>query len=207
MAHGWMRAIVLFGALALVLGTPGLLYAAEENGNLLAPRFDLVLWSLVVFVLLLIVLGKFAWGPMLHGLQRREQNIRSAIEEAQKTREEAQKLRVQFEQQLAKAHENVRDILDEGRRAAQQLTEEMTSKARADIQAEQERRRREIEMAKDQALQELWNQSAQLATLISAKAIRRQLNEEDHRRLVDEALAELRQAGKEWQEEGAGVRS
>ena len=195
MAHGWMRAIVLFGALALVLGTPGLLYAAEENGNLLAPRFDLVLWSLVVFVLLLIVLGKFAWGPMLHGLQRREQNIRSAIEEAQKTREEAQKLRVQFEQQLAKAHENVRDILDEGRRAAQQLTEEMTSKARADIQAEQERRRREIEMAKDQALQELWNQSAQLATLISAKAIRRQLNEEDHRRLVDEALAELRQAG------------
>jgi F-type H+-transporting ATPase subunit b len=202
-----MRAIVLFGALALVLGTPGLLYAAEENGNLLAPRFDLVLWSLVVFVLLLIVLGKFAWGPMLHGLQRREQNIRSAIEEAQKTREEAQKLRVQFEQQLAKAHENVRDILDEGRRAAQQLTEEMTSKARADIQAEQERRRREIEMAKDQALQELWNQSAQLATLISAKAIRRQLNEEDHRRLVDEALAELRQAGKEWQEEGAGVRS
>ena len=206
MAHGWMRAIVLFGALALVLGTPGLLYAAEENGNLLAPRFDLVLWSLVVFVLLLIVLGKFAWGPMLHGLQRREQNIRSAIEEAQKTREEAQKLRVQFEQQLAKAHENVRDILDEGRRAAQQLTEEMTSKARADIQAEQERRRREIEMAKDQALQELWNQSAQLATLISAKAIRRQLNEEDHRRLVDEALAEVRQAGKEWQEEGAGVR-
>src|SRR5262249_53079944 len=157
---------------------------------------DLGLWSLVVFVLLLIVLGKYAWGPMLHGLQRREQNIRNAIEESQKTREEAQKLRAQFEQQLAKAHDNVRDILDEGRRAAQQLTEEMTSKARADIQAEQERRRREIEMAKDQALQELWNQSAQLATLISAKAIRRQLNEEDHRRLVDDALAELRQAGK-----------
>jgi F-type H+-transporting ATPase subunit b len=202
-----MRAIVLFGALALVLGTPGLLFAAEENGNLLTPRLDLGLWSLVVFVLLFIVLGKFAWGPMLHGLQRREQNIRSAIEEAQKTREEAQKLRTQFEQQLAKAHENVRDILDEGRRAAQRLTEEMTSKARADIQAEHERRRREIEMAKDQALQELWNQSAQLATLISAKAIRRQLNEEDHRRLVDEALAELRHAGTEWQQQGTGVRT
>src|SRR5262249_40484054 len=147
MAQGWMRPIVLFGVLALVLGTPGLLFAAEESSNILAPRLDLGLWSLVVFVLLLIVLGKYAWGPMLHGLQRREQNIRNAIEESQKTREEAQKLRAQFEQQLAKAHDNVRDILDEGRRAAQQLTEEMTSKARADIQAEQERRRREIEMA------------------------------------------------------------
>ena len=72
----------------------------------------------------------------------------------------------------------------------------MIAKARAEIQAERERLRREIEMARDQALQELWKQAADLATMISAKAIRRQLSAEDHRRLVDEALTELQGAAK-----------
>jgi F-type H+-transporting ATPase subunit b len=70
---------------------------------------------------------------------------------------------------------------------------------------ERERLRRDISTARDQALQEIWNQTAQLATLISAKAIRRELTDEDHRRLVDEALAELRQASHERQHEVASI--
>lgn len=154
-------------------------------------RIDLAVWTLVVFLLLLFILTKYAWGPMLEALKKREENVRSAIEEAQRAREEAQRLREQLQRELNSAHEKVRDIVDEGRRDAQQMTEEMIAKARSEIQTERDRLRREIETARDQALQELWKQAAQLATLISAKALRRELNPDDHRRLVDEALAEL----------------
>jgi F-type H+-transporting ATPase subunit b len=158
-------------------------------------KWDIGLWSVIVFLVLLFILGRYAWKPMLEGLQKREETIRGAIDDAQRSREEAQRLREQFQGEVNKAQEKVRDILEEGRRDAQRLTEEMLTKARGEIAGERERLRREVEMARDQALQELWNQAAQLATLISAKAIRRQLTPEDHRRLVDEALAELGPAG------------
>jgi F-type H+-transporting ATPase subunit b len=200
-----MRTVVLFATFAIWLGAPGVLFA-DDKPNLFDPRsLPLGIWSLVVFALLLFVLGRYAWRPMLEGLRRREESIKSAIDEAQKTREEAQNLRTQLERQLAQAHEKVREIIDEGRRAAQQMQQEMINKARAENQTERERLRREIETAKDQALHDIWNQTAQLATLISAKAIRRQITEADHRHLVDEALSELHQAGTQWQQTGGGV--
>ena len=106
---------------------------------------------------------------------------------------------------MDRASEKVRAILDEARSDAQRAAEEMLGKTRMEIQKERERLHREIAMARDQALQEIWNQTAQLATLISAKAIRRQLSADDHHRLVDEAIAELRGAGKQRQREVASV--
>jgi F0F1-type ATP synthase membrane subunit b/b' len=77
--------------------------------------------------------------------------------------------------------------------------------ARQEIQAERERLHREMELARDQALRQIWGQGAQLAALISAKVIRRQLTPDDHRQLVDEALAELRGAGAAHQRMVASV--
>jgi F-type H+-transporting ATPase subunit b len=132
-------------------------------------------------------------------LQRREENIHSALDEAQKAREEAQRLREQFDRKVAESEERARGILDEARHDAQRLSDEMAAKTKADLQAERERMQRELQTARDQALQQLWNQAAELATLISSKAIRRQLTPEDHRRLTDEALAELNQAAAQRQ--------
>jgi len=168
--------------------------AKQEPVNIMAISWDLGLWTLAVFVLLFAVLKKAAWGPILEGLQRREENIHSALAEAQKGREEAKALREQLQKELDRAGDSVREILDEGRRSAQRLTEEMLAKTRAEIQTERDRLRREIDVARDQALQEIWSQAAQLATLVSAKTIRKQLSPEDHRRLVDEALTEMRGA-------------
>jgi F-type H+-transporting ATPase subunit b len=154
-------------------------------------RIDLGVWTLVVFLLLFFILAKYAWGPMLEGLQRREQTIRGALEDAQRARDEAQRVRAELEQQLARANEQVRDIIEEGRRAAERTHEEMTSKARAEIQAERERAHREIELATDQARHELASQTIHLATLVASKALRRQVSLDDQRQLVEEALAEL----------------
>jgi F-type H+-transporting ATPase subunit b len=162
-------------------------------------------WTVVVFLVLLWVLRKYAWGPMLEGLQRREQMIRSTVEEAQRAREEAQRLRGELQAEMDRAAEKVRDLMDSARRDAQHATDDMLARARTDVQKERDRLHREIGMARDQALQEIWKQTAQLATLVSAKAIRRELNPDDHRRLVDEAIAELRQAGKEREREVASV--
>ena len=118
----------------------------------------------------------------------------AAIDEAKRAREEAQRLREQWQQEMDAANDKVRDILDLARRDAQHTTEEMVGKARSEIQTERDRLRREIETARDQAIQELWNHTANLAALVSAKAIRRQLTPDDHRRLVEEALAELGKA-------------
>ena len=175
--------------------------------DLLTISWDLGLWTLIVFLLLYFILKKMAWGPILQGLRKREETIRGARDEALHAQEEAQKIRAQLQAQMDRAQETVRQIHEEARRRAQQNTEEMIAKARTEIQGERERLRREIETARDQALQELWNQTAQLATVVSAKAIRRQLTPDDHRRLVDEALAELRHAGNDRQREGASVRA
>jgi F-type H+-transporting ATPase subunit b len=163
--------------------------------NIFAGLLDLTLWTIVVFVVLLIVLSRMAWAPMMDGLKRREENINAAIEESKMARAEAAQLRASIDSERAKIGEEMRKALDDARRQGQQLVDELQSKARGEIQADRDRLRKEITTAKDQALQELWSHAAELATLVSAKAIRRQLSQEDHRRLIDEALAEMKTAG------------
>jgi F-type H+-transporting ATPase subunit b len=213
MGRRGVRWLVFGLVVALLLATPAWALAAAEGEEAAehAPGpvdlfLDLGLWTIVVFVILLLVLGKFAWGPILEGLHRRETNIRSALDEAQQARQEAEGLHAQFQEKLAKAGEEIRGMMDAARRSADQLKDEMVAKARGEIQTERERLHREIGTARDQALQDLWNQAANLATVISAKAIRRNLSEAEHRGLVDEALAELKQAGSDWQQQGAGLR-
>ena len=149
----------------------------------------------MVFVLLLLVLRKFAWKPMLEGLQGREARIRGALDEAHTARDEAQKLREHLQAEMNKVHDKIREMMDEARREGQQNKDRMVAEGKADIQAEQRPApAARFETDREQAVQELWSQTAQLATLVSAKVIGRSLNADDHRSLVDEAVAELRGA-------------
>ncbi len=177
------------------------MFKPSEGSRLL----DLSLWTIVVFLILLWVLGKYAWGPMLKGLEAREHTIHSAVEEAHKAREETARLRDEVMRERAKAAEEARATIEQARRDAQKQADELRAKAVAEIQAERDRLRRDLELARDAALQELWAQTARLATLVSSRAIGRELNPDDHRQLVDEAIADLRRAGAERQREVAGV--
>jgi len=166
---------------------------------------DLAIWSMVVFLLLVLVLKKYAWGPILEGLKRREEGIAHALTEAALAKEEASKLRRELSAELAKAHDQVREIMEEARRDAQATADAIVSKGKAEIQTERDRLRREMETARDQALQELWAQSAELATLISTKALRRNIGADDHRRLVQDAIGELGSAGASKYRERVGA--
>jgi F-type H+-transporting ATPase subunit b len=155
---------------------------------------DLGLWTIVVFVLLFLVLNKFAFPKMIAGLHKREERIRGALDEAQKAKDEAHAIRTSLQKQMDEAADRVRGIIDEARRDAQDLREQEMAKTRAEIQGERERLHREIETETDQALQRIWSQAAELATQVSAKALGRGITEDGHRRLIDEAVAELRTA-------------
>lgn len=178
--------------------------AKAEPVDILALRWDLGLWTIVVFALLYFILKKAAWKPMLDGLQRREENIHGALNEAAKAREEAKSLRETLQKEMDKLADQSRALMEEARTNAQRTADELIAKTRAEITVERERLHRELQLAKDQALQELWSQTAQLATLVSSKFIRRQLSQDDHRQLVDEALGELRSSATAIRKEAWG---
>jgi F-type H+-transporting ATPase subunit b len=167
---------------------------AEERKDMFSWALDLGVWTIVVFLGLLFILTRYAWKPMLEGLEQRERTIAAAVEDAKKAREEAAELRRQMAEERQRAHDEVRRLIEEARRDAERLAEERKAQADAAIEADRERLRREIAIARDQALKEIMTQAAQLATLISSKVIRRQLTVEDHRALVDEALADMNRA-------------
>ncbi len=169
---------------------------ADKPPNPLDLKWDLGLWTIVIFLLLLLILRKVAWGPMLEGLKKREESIKGAVEEAKLARAETQKVAAEFKAKMDQAYAEIPKMMDEARRDAQRLAEDLKAKGLADIAAERQRLRREIETAKDQALKELQEFAADLATRISAKVLKRMVSADDHRRLVDEALGEMRQAGK-----------
>lgn len=166
----------------------------EIKHDLFSWAMDLGIWTLVVFLLLVFVLGRFAWKPLLQGLEHRERAIHSALHEAQQARDEAVRARAQLEEQMRKANDQARTILDEARRAAERNTAEMTAEAHKKMQAEQERLQRELQLQYEQARRDIQAQVAQLATLVAGKVIRRNISADDHRQLVDEVVAELRQA-------------
>jgi F-type H+-transporting ATPase subunit b len=166
--------------------------ALDKPPDFLALKWDLALWSIVVFLGLLWILNKVAWGPMLQGLQNREKSIRQALDDAEQSKRETAELRQKLQSEMDKANDKVRQMLEEGQRAAQRTADELLAKTRADISSERERLRREMDIARDQAIKELWEQTAKLATEVSAKVVGRQLNADDHRRLVDETLTGLR---------------
>lgn len=162
--------------------------------NIFELSWDLGLWTLVVFLLLLFILRKIAWGPMLEGLKKREANIKNALEEAKKAQEESRRLQEEMAKQMAGAQDRIKAVMDEARRSAQEAADEMITKAKGEITAERQRLHREVEIARDQALEDISSRAADLATLVASKALGRIVTMNDQERLVQESIAELGRA-------------
>ncbi|CAN5318679.1 hypothetical protein BH11PLA2_BH11PLA2_00360 [soil metagenome] len=157
----------------------------------LPKRWDLSIYTIVVFLLLFFFLKMFAWPNITKGLAAREALIASAKEDAIKAKAEAEEMRKKLAEEFAINNDKIRAMMEEARRDADALRVKEREAGQKDAAAERERAKREIEAAKDAALQEIYQKSVDLATLISTKAIRRQTSADDHRNLVNEALAEL----------------
>lgn len=152
---------------------------------------DIAIYTLVVFILMIVLLRIVAWKPIIAGLDAREQKIIGAIEDARKSADEAQLRLEEYEVRLAAAAQEANEIVAEGRRDAEATKDRIVTEAAEAAKAEQARAINEIELAKNAALQAVAEQSADMAVALAGKIVGRQLNPEDHSKLVRESLDSL----------------
>ena len=154
---------------------------------------DLALWTGVVFLVLLAVLWKFAWGPLAQGLERREQGIADQISQAEQSNQDAKDLLANYQQQLAGAKQEVRALLEKGRRDAEQVGQEMDDKAKQEAQGERDRALDQIDAATASAIKELAGLSADLAVELAGKIVHAELKPGDHATLIQKTMADFAQ--------------
>ena len=167
---------------------------AASHGEPSAPldfKTDLALWSVVTFVVFIVVLKKFAWSPLIEGLDKREARVLGELKQAEAARAKAQQLLAEHEAKLAKVHEEVREIVAEARRDAERTKNEILSQAQNEAEETRRRAIADIERARDDALKELFRVVSDQVILATEHVLGRALKEEDQQRLVQEALAEL----------------
>jgi len=161
------------------------LHAAQEL------RFDLALATFLVFLLLVAILTKFAWGPIVAGLARREETIAAQMAEARQAAETARKQLAEYERKLAAATEEARAIMGQARQDAENVKDKIVAEAQAVAQKERERAVADIASAKNEALREIAAKSVSTAVALAGNIIRREVKPEDHERLISESLQQF----------------
>ena len=148
--------------------------------------------TLIVFLGLVVILSKYAWGPIVSGLKAREDKIRRDIRDAEEARAQAEATLKKYQAQLATAEQSVLDLLAKASADAQQLATSIRANAQQEAEEAKERATKEIEAAKNQAVGEIYDQAATLGTTIAEKILRRNLNADDQQDLVRSSLEQLR---------------
>ncbi|MGB0716528.1 MAG: F0F1 ATP synthase subunit B [Phycisphaerae bacterium] len=185
----FQRCLILMAIMLM----PSAAFAAGDGGsNPFAGDIGNMIWSLVIFLLVLFMLGKFAWPPILKGLQDREKFIVESLESAKRDRDEAQKILAEHEERISKAREEASAIVEEGRRDAEVLRRSIEDDARAEAQKIADRTKQELELAKDNAIKQLYDLSGKLGTEIASRIIKKEIRAEDHERLIAESIDELK---------------
>lgn len=165
----------------------------QAEGPPLNPKADLALWSLVVFLIFLFVLGRFAWRPLSEALNKREALIRKDIADAETARRRAEQMLAEHSEKLDKVQDEVREIIAEARRDAEHTKQDIVSEAQKEAEATKARALAEIERARSAALKDLFDAMATQVASATEHVLGRSVNNDDQNRLIDEALSHLRQ--------------
>jgi F-type H+-transporting ATPase subunit b len=163
--------------------TPG-----ETVQDLMFPRVQEIALSIGVFFVLVFVLGKTAWKPILAGLKQREETIQKAVDDAQRASAEARAVMAEYEGKLSQAKEEAQAIADEARKDAEEVRRRIEEDAKVRAEETLQRALTEIERAKNKAYHEILDDVAEIATEAAARVLRRELRPEDNVGLVDEIV-------------------
>ncbi len=154
-------------------------------------KSDLAIFTFIVFLLLLGILKKFAWGPIIEGLEKREGGIQRQIDDAAAAHEKAKALLAEHEYQMDKVQDQVREILAEARRDAEHTREEMIAAAQKETEKMKDRAVQDIGRARDEALDQLFTHMSQSVAQATEHVLGRAINQSDDDKLINEALAEF----------------
>ena len=172
------------------------------------PQFDthffssLIFWEIVSFGILLWVLWKFAFPPILATLETRERKIKESLEQAERHHADAERKLQEYEAKLSGVSREAEAMMVQAKDRAQRLLEENEQRLLAEAERIKGDATREIEHERRKAIQEIRTQTAELALQVAEKVVGRSLNDEDHRRLADQALEAV---AEHHGERGSGV--
>ena len=164
---------------------------AHAPGPLLSLDPGSAIWNLLIFLVVLFVLAKFVWPPVLHGLQAREQKIRGDLEGAERANAEARTLLGEYQRKLDQTHTEVQAMLAEARRDAQQAHQKIVDDAKVEAERQRTRAVADIENAKKVALSELADQTSEMAIALARQVVGRELNPQDHADLIRQSLERM----------------
>ncbi|MFN7252095.1 MAG: F0F1 ATP synthase subunit B [Anaerobacillus sp.] len=148
-------------------------------------------YQLVVFLILLMLLKKFAFGPIIAMMQKREEHIANQITSAERNREEAEKYLVEQREEIQKARTEAQSIIANAKKLSEQQTEEMIKSAKVDTERMKEAALAEIKREKEQAVSALREQVASLSVLVATKVIEKELDEKAQSKLIEDYLKEV----------------
>jgi F-type H+-transporting ATPase subunit b len=178
--------LVVAGLLPVAAGA-----AEAGGGNLLEINWALWIWTLLTFAVMVALLSKLAFKPIVQALDRRAQTIRQSLDDAEQSRREAKKLMDDYQQQLQAARTEANQILEQARGLGENVRQDVVKQASTEAAAAIKRAQVEIEREKEKSLQELRTTVASLSVQIAGKVIGREVNESTHRQLVEDFLRDL----------------
>jgi F-type H+-transporting ATPase subunit b len=167
--------------------------AQEEGANLspFAGNVGNAVWTLIIFLLVVTVLGKFAWGPVLALLQDREKFIHKSLADAKRDREDAEARLKEYTDKLQAARNEAAGMIAAARQDAERLRGELQQKARTDADALIKNAERQIQLETQRALGQIRTEAVELSLSIASKLIKRNLSKEDNAKLIDETLRQI----------------
>tara|TARA_B100000959_G_scaffold233522_1_gene250994 strand:- start:153 stop:650 length:498 start_codon:yes stop_codon:yes gene_type:complete len=148
----------------------------------------LFIWTILTFLVLLTVLAKFAWRPLLKMLKDRENFIKSSLEDAEKAQAELARLNAEGEEIINKARSEAQTILAEGKSAASKLKDETLNAAKDQAKSILTEAEKQIRVEKDKAIEEIKSEVVDLSLSVAAKLIKKNISREDNHALIDESL-------------------
>ena len=183
--------------------TCGLILASEGSGNgdtsgwmekWLSFDPGLFMWTIVTFFIVLAILKWKAWGPLINALDKREEDIREALASAEKARQDAEKASSEYEDMMRKAQAEAQQIVSEGKAAGERVKNDIQSAANDKADEIIEKAKAQIDAERRKAIQEIKSSVVDLSMDAAAKVIERNLDSDDNRKLVDQALEGIGQA-------------
>lgn len=161
------------------------------NNPLVQPDPGLYIWTILTFLILVGLLAKFAWRPLLQALENRQQTIRKALDDARQAKQELERLHGESAKLLAQARSEAAEIVSRSRSDADRFREEMKEKARAEANALVKSAERQIELETTRALQQIRQEAIDISIGIASKILQRNVSREDNERLIEETFKQL----------------
>ena len=151
----------------------------------------LFVWTILTFLLLVFVLAKFAWEPLLKMLQDREDMVRSSLEDAEKAKSELERLNEESEAIMAKARSEAQSILADGKAAAEKVKDGIIAKSKEQANKIREDAGNQIQVEKDKAISEIKEEVVNLTLSVAEKLIQKNLSDADNKSLIEESLKKV----------------